>query len=242
MAPIFSRGFMNEIAARMTAPFRIDTGRVFFWLALMALPLLSACAHPAPVREAEYPIDCRKEDTIKDLLRRGDVHRNLMMREIPEENTSPERWTEIRAIHGDRARMCYQLVLDAKPDHPYALVDMGFSYVVESTFPGLTPEAREKSLVTATGYMQKALTSRRLDAQSYYYLGEIAARRGQCDDAMKIFSALLTSRWSYSQVYAWIGYCDEEMKKPLEARAAYQKAVEISNPVEISEWAKTKIK
>jgi tetratricopeptide (TPR) repeat protein len=233
---------MKPGAARMTAPIRIDSGRVFLLFALTALFLLSACAHPAPVREAEYPIDCRREDSIKDLLRRGDVHRNLMMKEIPEENTTPERWTEIRAIHGDRARMCYQLVLDAKPDHPYALVDMGFSYVVESTFPSLTPEAREKSLVTATGYMQKTLTSRRLDAQAYYYLGEIAARRGQCDDAMKIFSALLTSRWSYSQVYAWIGYCNEEMKKPLEARAAYQKAVEISNPVEISEWAKTKLK
>lgn len=233
---------MKRIVTRMTVLSRIGPGRTLGIGSLITLLLVSACAHTAPVREAEYPIDCRKEQPIKDLLRRGDVHRNLMMNEIPEDRSAPERWTQIRAIHGDRARMCYQLVLDAKPDHPYALVDMGFSYLVESTFPDLAPEAREKALVTATRYMQQALNARRLDAQAYYYLGEIAARRGQCDNAKKIFNALLTSRWSYSQVYAWIGYCDEIRKKSPEARAAYQKAVEAGNPVDIAEWAKSKLK
>jgi len=209
---------------------------------LSIIVLLSACAGPTPIREADYPIDCKKDQPIKELLRRGDIHRNVMMHDKPVDNTLPEQWTQVRAIHGVRARICYQAVLDAKPDHPYALLNMGFSHLVESTFPGLTPEASEKSLVTATNYVQQALSARRLDAQGYYYLGEIAARRGQCDKAVRIFNALLSSRWSYSQVYAWLGYCEDRMKKPKEAREAYKKAADLSNPIDVGEWAKSRIK
>ena len=215
--------------------------KAFCLFNLSLLFLLAACAGPSPVREAEYPIDCKKDQPIKELLRRGDVHRNFMMREKPVDNTAPEQWVQIRVIHGVRARICYQLVLDAKPDHSYALLNMGFTHLVESTFPDLTPEAREKSLVTATNYVQQALSARRLDAQAYYYLGEIAARRGQCDKAVRVFNALLSSRWSYSQVYAWMGYCDDLMNKPKEAREAYKKAAELANPIDIGEWAKSRI-
>jgi len=211
-----------------------------FSLSLMIL--LTACASPPPIREADYPIDCRKDQPIKDLLRRGDVHRDYMMREKPADQTPPELWSQVREIHGIRARMCYQAVLDVKPDQPYALLNMGFTHIVESTFPASSPEAREKSLVTATSYVQQALNARRLDAQGYYYLGEIAARRGQCDKAMRIFTALLTSRWSYSHVYAWMGYCDEVLKKPTEAREAYKKAADLANPIDVGEWAKSRIK
>lgn len=229
----------------MSQPTTVFPTRCSKALCLISLSLLlfiAACAGSPPIREAEYPIDCKKDQPIKDMLRRGDVHRNFMMRDKPADNTVPEQWTQVRAIHGVRARICYQLVLDAKPDHPYALLNMGFTHLVESTFPDLTPEAREKFLVTATNYVQQALSARRLDAQAYYYLGEIAARRGQCDKALRIFSALLSSRWSYSQVHAWMGYCDELMKKPKEAREAYKKAAELANPIDIGEWAKSRIK
>ena len=216
--------------------------RGLFLFSLSALFLLTACAGTAPIREAEYPIDCKKDQPIKDLLRRGDVHRTFMMRDKPADTTPPEQWTQVRAIHGSRARICYQVVLDAKPDHSYALLNMGFIHLVESTFPDLTPESREKSLVTATTYVQQALGARRLDAQATYYLGEIAARRGQCDKALRIFNALLSSRWSYSHVYAWMGYCDDRMKKPKEAREAYKKAAELANPIDIGEWAKSRTK
>jgi tetratricopeptide (TPR) repeat protein len=221
-------------------PTRCSKALCLFGLSLLLF--IAACAGPPPIREAEYPIDCKKDQPTKDLLRRGDVHRNFMMREKPADNTVPERWAQVRGIHGVRARICYQLVLDAKPDHPYALLNMGFTYLVESTFPDSTPEAREKSLVTATNYVQQALGARRLDAQATYYLGEIAARRGQCDKALQIFNALLSSRWSYSQVYAWMGYCDELMSKPKEAREAYKKAAELANPIDIGEWAKSRMK
>lgn len=216
--------------------------KFLYFLNLSLLLWLTACAAPAPVREAEYPIDCIKDQPIKDLLHRGDVHRDFMAREKPGDNTAPERWTQVRAVHATRARICYQVVMDAEPDHPYALLNMGFTHLVESTFPDLTPEAREKALVTATRYIQRVLTARRLDAQAYYYLGEIAARRGQCDKAIRIFNALLTSRWSYSHVYAWIGYCDEQLKKPKEAREAYKKSAELANPIDIAEWAKSRLK
>ena len=81
-----------------------------------------------------------------------------------------------------------------------------------------------------------------LDAQAYYYLGEIAARRGQCDKAMRIFNSLLTSRWKYSHVYTWMGYCQESEGKKKEAQEAYQKAVDESNPVAIAEWARLRMK
>jgi tetratricopeptide (TPR) repeat protein len=233
---------MKETVTRMTVLSWIGPGRMLGTGSLIALLLVSACAAPAPVREADYPIDCIHDQPIKDLLHRGDVHRDFMMRERPDDNTAPERWAQVRALHASRARICYQLVLNTTPDHPYALLNMGFTHLVESTFPDLTPEAREKSLLTATGYIQQVLAARRLDAQAYYYLGEIAARRGQCDKAMRIFNALLTSRWSYSQVYAWIGYCDEQLKKPSEAREAYKKAAELANPIDIGEWAKSRLK
>lgn len=216
----------------------------YVWrLSLLFIFLFSACASPPPaLRETDYPVDCKKDQPVKELLRRGDIHRNYLMRETPSDNTPPERWRQVREIHALRARSCYQLVLDAKPDHPYAILNTGFTYLVESTFPDLTPEAREKALVTATQYAQQALNARRLDAQAYYYLGEIAARRGQCDRALRIFNALLASRWSYSQVYAWIGYCQERMGKPKEAQEAYRKAAEVANPIDLGEWAKTRIK
>lgn len=223
------------------SPFLTRCFRTVCLFSLSSMILLTACAAPAPVREADYPIDCRKDQPIKDLLRRGDVHRDFMMLEKSPDQSPPEFWSQVRVIHGLRARTCYQLVLDLKPDHPYALLNMGFTYIVESTFPESSPEAREKSLVTATGYAQQVLSARRLDAQGYYYLAEIAARRGQCDKAMRIFTALLTSRWSYSTVYAWMGYCDEAMKKPKEAREAYKKAVDLANPIDVAEWAKTRI-
>jgi len=211
-------------------------------LSLLLMILLSACAGPLPLREANYPIDCRKDQPIKDLLKRGDSHRNFMMRENPSENTAAKQWPQVRGIHGARARTCYQLVVDTKSDHPYALLGIGFTYLVESTFPDLKPESREKSLIAATNYVQQALSARRLDAQAYYYLGEIAARRGQCDKAKRIFNALLASRWSYSHVYAWMGYCDELAGKSKEAREAYKKAAELSSPVDIAEWAKSRIR
>jgi tetratricopeptide (TPR) repeat protein len=228
--------------SQSTTVFLTRCSKTVCLFSLSAFFLLTACAGPTPVREAEYPIDCKKDQPIKELLRRGDIHRNLMMRDKPADNTLPEQWTQVRGIHGVRARICYQLVLDAKPDHPYALLNMGFTHLVESTFPSLTPEVSEKSLVTATNYVQQALSARRLDAQAYYYLGEIAARRGQCDKAVRIFNALLSSRWSYSQVYAWLGYCDEQMKKPKEAHEAYKKAAELANPIDIGEWARSRVR
>ncbi|HTN42821.1 MAG TPA: hypothetical protein VMN77_03395 [Nitrospiria bacterium] len=224
------------------SPVPIRCSRMPCLFGLSLLLWLTACAAPPPVREADYPIDCRKDQPVKDLLRRGDVHRDFMMRERAADPTPPDFWLQVREIHAVRARMCYQAVLDIKPDQPYALLNMGFTHIVESTFPGTSPEAREKSLVTATGYVQQALSARRLDAQGYYYLGEIAARRGQCDKAMRIFTALLTSRWSYSHVYAWMGYCDDLMKKPVEAMEAYKKAAELANPIDVGEWAKARIK
>lgn len=218
-------------------------GRRLFPPALIVLCIgLSACTGPPLLREADYPIDCKKDQPIKELLRRGDVHRNYMLRESPLENVVPEQWVQVRGIQGVRARMCYQIVLDAKSDHSYALLNMGFTHLVESTFPGLMPDAREKSLVTATTYVQQALNARRLDAQAYYYLGEIAARRNQCDKALRIFNALLSSRWSYSQVYVWMGYCYELTSKPKEAREAYKKAAELANPIDVGEWAKSRLK
>lgn len=228
--------------SQSTTVFPTHCSKALCLVSLSLLLFIAACAGPAPVREAEYPIDCKKDQPIKDMLRRGDIHRNVMMRDKPSDNVVSEQWTRVRAIHGVRARICYQLVLDAKPDHPYALLNMGFTHLVESTFPDLTTESREKSLVTATNYVQQALSARRLDAQAYYYLGEIAARRGQCDKALRIFNSLLSSRWSYSQVHAWMGYCNEQMKKPKEAREAYKKAAELANPIDIGEWAKSRIK
>jgi hypothetical protein len=211
-------------------------------LILLFAVFISACVAPPPIREANYPIDCRKDQPIKELLRRGDSHRNFMMKESPSENTTPEQWVKIRGIHGARARTCYQLVLDARPDHYYALLNIGFTHLVQSTFPDLEPDPREKSLVTATNFVQQAANTRRLDAQAYYYLGEIAARRGQCDKAVRIFNSLLASRWAYSHVYAWLGYCHESNEKVREAKEAYMKAAELSNPVDIAEWAKRRIK
>lgn len=228
--------------SQSTTAFPTRCSKALCLVSLSLLLFIAACAGSPPIREAEYPIDCKKDQPIKELLRRGDVHRNFMMRDKPADNTDPEQWTQVRGIHGVRTRICYQLVLDTKPDHPYALLNMGFTHLVESTFPDLQPESREKSLVTATTYVQQALSARRLDAQATYYLGEIAARRGQCDKALRIFNALLSSRWSYSQVHAWMGYCDELMKKPKEAREAYKKAVELANPIDIGEWAKFRIK
>ena len=211
-------------------------------LSLMLAVLLVSCAGPAPIRHSAYPIDCRKEQPIKGLLQRGDVHRNQLMQEAPPENTDPDRWLQVRKIHAARARTCYQLVLDGKPDHAYALLNVGFTHLVESSYPEQTEGSREKALITATNYTQKSLESRRLDSQAYYYLGEIAARRGQCDRALQIFNALIASRWTYSHVYTWTGYCYELEDKPEEAKEAFQKAVQISNPVGVAEWARSRIK
>ena len=224
------------------SPFLTPCFRMLCLFSLSLMILLTACAAPPPVREADYPLDCKKDQPVKELLRRGDAHRDVMMREKSDDHTPPELWSQVRGIHGLRARTCYQMVLDIKPDQPYALLNTGFTYIVESTFPGLSPQAREKSLVTAMTYVQQALSTQRLDAQGYYYLAEIAARRGQCDKAMRIFTALLTSRWSYSQVYAWMGYCDEVMKKPKEAQEAYKKSAELADPIDIGEWAKSRIR
>jgi tetratricopeptide (TPR) repeat protein len=176
------------------------------------------------------------------LVKRGDAHRDMMMQETPPDNSPPEQWPQIRAIHGSRARLCYQYALDAKPDHAYALLNMGVIHIVESSFPDLRPEVREKSLVTATHYIQQSLNVRRLDAQAHYYLGEIAARRGQCDKAIRIFNNLIASKWSYSHVYAWMGYCYEANRKVKEARDAYKKAADIANPIGMGEWAKSRLK
>lgn len=216
--------------------------RVILYIGLALTILITACAGPPRVREAEYPINCKKGQTIKDLIQRGDAHRDKMMPEKPTVNVDPKQWTQIREIHGVRARICYQLVLDAKPDHPYALLNVGFTHLVRSTYPDLPEDTRVKALVGATDYIQKALNAQRLDAQAYYYLGEIAARRGQCDKAVRIFKSLLSSRWSYSQVYAWMGYCHETGGRPKEAAAAYQESVDISNPIEMGEWARSRIK
>jgi tetratricopeptide (TPR) repeat protein len=211
-------------------------------LILLFSVFLVSCGGPPPIRHSAYPIDCRKEQSIKDLLQRGDDHRNHLLQETPPENTEPEQWTQVRRIHATRARTCYELVLDSKPDHPDALLNVGFTHLVESSLPDQTQESREKELIMATNFIQQSLEARRLDAQAFYYLGEIAARRGQCDRALSIFSALIASRWNYSHVYAWIGYCHEQAGRPAEAKEAFQKAVELSNPVGIAEWARTQIK
>jgi tetratricopeptide (TPR) repeat protein len=209
---------------------------------LLLIVFVVSCSGTAPIRHSAYPIDCRKEQPAKDLLQRGDVHRNQLLQETAPDDTEPEMWTQVRRLHGVRARTCYQLVLDEKPDHPDALLNIGFTHLVESTLPDQEQESRDKALITATNFIQQSLEARRLDAQAYFYLGEIAARRGRCDRALSIFNALIASRWDYSHVYAWIGYCEEQAGRPGEAKSAYEKAVEISNPVGIAEWARTKIK
>jgi Tetratricopeptide repeat len=210
--------------------------------AFIAALFLASCAGNTPVRQAAYPIDCRKDMPVKDLLQKGDAHRDRLMQETGPEDIKPEQWPQIRKVHAVRARGCYQEVLDQKPDQVYALLSIGFTYIVESTLPEQTPENRDKNLINATNYIRQALDARRLDAQGYYYLGEIAARRGQCEKAMRIFNSLVASRWNYSHVYAWMGYCNETMGNPEEAKQDYQKAAEISNPIGIAEWARTKYK
>jgi len=106
----------------------------------------------------------------------------------------------------------------------------------------LEPAVRDQELVAAATFLQKAFDAEPLDAQSYYYLGEIAARRGQCDKALRIFQGLITSGWSYSHLYVWTGYCQELVGKPLDAKSSYQKATTISNPVGIAEWARSRAK
>ena len=218
-------------------------GRMTLRVGLVIIALLVAsCGGTPPIRQSAYPIDCRKNQPIKDLLQRGDVHRNRLMEETPPEGIEPAQWKQARKIHASRARTCYQVVIDTKPDHAYALLNMGFTHLVESAFPDQTPEGRDKALIIATNYVQQSLDARQLDAQATYYLGEIAARRGQCDKALRIFNALISSRWSYSHVYAWMGYCEEAGGRPAEAQQAYQKAVDLSSPVGIAEWARSKIK
>ncbi|MEW6325520.1 MAG: tetratricopeptide repeat protein [Nitrospirota bacterium] len=210
------------------------------WCMIVSL-LPAACGGLPPLREAAYPIDCRPGLSAQELLKRGDAHRDVMLSGTPPANTVPEQWTPIRKIHAARARTCYQLVLDAKQDHAYALMNSGFTHLVESTYPESTPEARDLALVSATNFLQKAFDAEPLDAQSYYYLGEIAARRGQCDKALRIFQALVTSGWSYSHVYAWTGYCQELAGRSNDAKTSYQKAVTLSNPIGIAEWARSRV-
>lgn len=210
--------------------------------AVSLVSFLAACAWPDVVSERDYPLDCKREQKVKELLRRGDVHRGEMLREKPPENMDAKAWLKVREIRGKRARECYQMVLDTKSDHAYALLALGFTHLVQSTFPDTLPEEQEKSLSTAATFIQKAFEVRRLDAQAYYYLGEIAARRGQCEKAIKIFNSLLASNWVYSHVYTWLGYCYELTKQPKEAQESYKRAADVYNPVEIGEWAKTKIK
>jgi tetratricopeptide (TPR) repeat protein len=214
----------------------------FFRAGLLIALLAAGCAGAEPLRETDYPIDCKKDQPIKDLLRRGDIHRDYLLQETAPKGSVPEQWVQVREIHASRARSCYQAVLDAKPDHPYALLGLGFTHLVEATFPELPPERREKALLTATNFMQQTLNARPLDAQAYFYLGEIAARRDQCDRALKIFNALLSSRWAYSHVHAWIGYCHEAAGRTKEARAAYRSAADLAQPIEIGEWAKARLK
>ena len=203
--------------------------------------LLAACAGPEPIREIAYPVDCKSGMVLKELVKRGDRHRNRMMRENPPKNTDLKRWTQVRKIHAIRARACYQYVLDAKPDHSHALLNKGFTHLVEATYPNETPGERDKSLATAANLIQQVLSSQKLDAQAYYYLGEISARRGQCEKATRIFKSLLTSGWSYSHVYVWTGYCRDLMGKPKEAQEFYKKAVELSHPAGISDWARSRV-
>ena len=210
--------------------------------ALFSIVFLVACGGLPPLRQTFVPLDCRRVQPIAELLKKGDAHRLAMMREKAPKGTDPEVWLQIRERHGSRARACYRLVLDIQKDHAYAILNQGFIFLVESTFPDQTPEAKQHALITATNHVQKALNLQRLDAQDYYYLGEIAARRGQCQQATKIFNALLTSDWSYSHVYAWLGYCQEVTGQPKDAQRAYRKAVEISNPVAAAEWARSRIK
>ena len=64
-------------------------GKIFLLLGLSSLLFLSACAGPTPIREVEFPIDCKKDQTVKDWLMRGDAHRNLLMRDKAADNTPP---------------------------------------------------------------------------------------------------------------------------------------------------------
>lgn len=209
---------------------------------LLIAVLAAGCAGAEPLRETDYPIDCKKDHPVKDLLRRGDVHRDHLLQETAPKGQAPEQWLQVREIHAERARRCYQAALDAKPDHPYALLSLGFTYLVEATYPEAPPARRDKALLAATHFMQQTLAARPLDAQAYFYLGEIAARRDQCDRALKIFHALLSSRWSYSHVHAWIGYCHELSGRAKEARAAYRSAADLAQPIEMGEWAKSRLK
>lgn len=221
------------------APYMIGFVKRF---SILAALVLTACGGGTPIRQSAYPIDCRQDMPIKDLLARGDEHRDRLMQETGPESIKPEQWPEVRKVHATRARTCYQAVLDNKPDSAYALENIGFTYIVESTLPELTPEARDKNLINATNFIRQALDAQHLDAQAYFYLGEIAARRGQCEKAMRIFNALVASRWSYSQVYAWMGYCDEVTGDAEGAKQNYRKAAEVSNPIGIAEWARSKYK
>jgi tetratricopeptide (TPR) repeat protein len=208
---------------------------------VLASVLLLSCGGLPSLRQADFPANCGKGQPVEELLKRGNAHRDLMLRETPPPHFDPEQWTESRKIYGTRARACYRLVLDTQRDNGYALLNTGFTYMVESTFPELTPELRDHALVTATNYVQQALAAQQSDAQHYYYLGEIAARRGQCDKALRIFNALVTGHWSYSHLYAWMGYCLELRGNSKEAKGYYQKAVDLSNPVGIAEWARSRV-
>ena len=140
-------------------------------LALVLFVFITSCGGPPPIRQSAYPIDCRKDQPIKDLLQRGDVHRNKLMQESSPGGMDPERWQGVRKILAGRARTCYQLVIDTKPDHAYALLNTGFTYIVESAYLGHTEEARDKALITATNYVQQALEAQPQDAQATYYSG-----------------------------------------------------------------------
>jgi len=210
-------------------------------LPLVAI-VIAACGGGPPFNPNLIRTDCKKGQSVKELIQRGDTHRNKMVREDPPPNMDANQWMERRKTYGSRARTCYRLALESKPDHVYALINNGFISIVESSFQKTNEDQRDRVLVTATNYIEKALNVQTLDAQAYYYLGEIAARRGQCDKAMRIFNSLLTSRWKYSHVYTWMGYCQESEGKKKEAQEAYQKAVDESNPVAIAEWARLRMK
>jgi tetratricopeptide (TPR) repeat protein len=204
--------------------------------------LLISCGGLPTLRQTAFPPDCRKDQSVKELLKRGDTHRDLMMREITSSDIDEEQATQIRKSYGTKARTCYRFVLDTQRDNAYALLNTGFTYLIESTFAEQTPETRDTTLVMATNFVQQALDVQQFDAQSNYYLGEIAARRGQCDKALRIFNTLLASQWSYSHVYVWTGYCLELQGNWKEAKQSYQKAADLSNPVGIAEWARSRIR
>jgi adenylate cyclase len=128
---------------------------------------------------------------------------------------------------GREAGQLFEEVLRTDPNNVSALTGLG-TFKAATANIGQTSEDRDLLLGQSENLLRRANALDPNASLPYYFLGLVASRRGQPEDALPLLEKVLELNPSYAPAYAAIGYIQMNTGRPTEAIKNIQYSIQLS--------------